>query len=156
MFTDTTTGQNLVRFPTSATCGSRNAIRIKPRRRLGPRRLGHVLAGLVAGLAMLAVLVTPLASAQGAQGDEITQGSKITRVCLDRAQMLDTLITEYGEQLSEVHAIKGKGLMEFHVSPRFGTWTAILTKADGISCVLAVGEGIDPAKIMVLAAGTRI
>ena len=60
--------------------------------------------------------------------------------------MLDTLITEYGEQLAEVREIKGTGLLEFPVSPKKGTWTALLTNAKGVSCVLAVGEGIDPAK----------
>ena len=66
------------------------------------------------------------------------------RACLDRSVMIDTLIAEYGEQLAEVREIKGKGLLEFHVSTKDGTWTALLTTVNGVSCVLAVGDGIDP------------
>ncbi|MDH3242532.1 MAG: hypothetical protein OEO83_17905 [Alphaproteobacteria bacterium] len=79
-----------------------------------------------------------------------------TTPCLVRSMMIDTLISDYGEQLAEVREIKGTGLLEFHVSPKDGTWTAVLTKPNGMSCVLAVGEGIDPAKTVTLGAGTDI
>ncbi len=76
--------------------------------------------------------------------------------CLARSVMIDTLITEYGEQLAEVREIKGKGLLEFHVSPKDGTWTALLSNPIGVSCILAVGEGIDPTKTGVLPIGNPI
>jgi hypothetical protein len=66
--------------------------------------------------------------------------------CFDRSVMIDTLIHEYGEQLTEVREFTGKGLLEIHVSAEDGTWTALLTDYQGVSCVLAVGEGIEPAK----------
>lgn len=78
------------------------------------------------------------------------------RTCLKRSVMIDTLISQYGEQLAEVHEVKGKGLLEFHVSPMDGTWTALLTDHDGVSCVLGVGEGIDPTKTKVLQVGYSI
>ncbi len=87
-------------------------------------------------LILLPLMLAALPRAHGAEA----------RACLDRSVMVDTLITEYGEQLAEVREIKGKGLLEFHVSPKEGTWTALLTNGHGVSCVLAVGEGIDPAK----------
>lgn len=76
--------------------------------------------------------------------------------CNARSEVIDALVAEYDEQLTEVHKIKGKGLLEFHVSPKQGTWTALLTKKNGISCVLAVGEGIDPAKAGALTTGSPI
>jgi hypothetical protein len=79
-----------------------------------------------------------------------------TKPCLVRSMMIDTLISDYGEQLAEVREIKGKGLLEFHVSPKEGTWTAVLTKPNGMSCVLAVGDGIDPEKTITVGAGTDI
>ncbi|HSR55052.1 MAG TPA: hypothetical protein VLN73_02345 [Alphaproteobacteria bacterium] len=79
-----------------------------------------------------------------------------TKPCLVRSLMVDTLITDYGEQLAEVRQVKGKGLLEFHVSPKDGSWTAVLTKPNGISCVLAVGEGLDPEKAFTLATSTEI
>ncbi len=88
----------------------------------------------------LALILLPLmlAALPRAHGAEV-------RACLDRSVMVDTLITQYGEQLAEVREIKGTGLLEFHVSAQEGTWTALLTNGAGVSCVLAVGEGIDPA-----------
>jgi hypothetical protein len=87
-------------------------------------------------LILLLLMLAALPRAHGAEA----------RPCLDRSMMIDTLIAEYGEQLAEVREIKGKGLLEFHVSPKEGTWTALLTNGNGVSCVLAVGEGIDPDK----------
>ena len=75
----------------------------------------------------------------------LAHGAEAT-ACLDRSTMVDTLVHEYGEQLAEVREIKGKGLLEIHISPDAGTWTAVLTSPEGISCVLAVGEGLDPKK----------
>ncbi len=88
---------------------------------------------------LLILLPLMLAALPRAHGAEV-------KACLDRSVMVDTLIAEYGEQLAEVREIKGKGLLEFHISPKEGTWTALLTNGHGVSCVLAVGEGIDPAK----------
>lgn len=64
-------------------------------------------------------------------------------LCLDRSRMVDALVDKYGEQLAEVHQVKGRGLLEFHVSPSDGTWTALITE-EGVSCVLATGEGLPP------------
>lgn len=138
MFATLTANSNNSRFPTSTNCRFAEPVRIRPRARLG---------SVLAAFALLAAFYAPFASAQGAADS----------VCLVRSVMIDTLITEYGEQLTEVRDIKGKGLLEFHVSPFDGTWTAILTNGSGISCVLAVGEGIAPAKVkvMALAVGTR-
>ncbi len=63
-------------------------------------------------------------------------------VCGDRAAMLDRLAAEYGEQLTEVKMIENVGLVEVLRSPSKGTWTIILTKPSGISCMLAAGEGV--------------
>lgn len=94
----------------------------------------------------LPLMLAVLPSAHGAED----------KACNDRSVMIDTLVAVYGEQLTEVHKIEGKGLLEFHVSHKEGTWTALLTKGNGISCVLAVGEGIDPAKTWDLATGSPI
>ncbi len=75
------------------------------------------------------------------------------QACYVRSVIVDTLIAEYDEQLAEVREIKGKGLLEFHVSPKDGTWTALLTDHKGVSCVLAVGDGVDPAKFTIFRIG---
>ena len=95
---------------------------------------------------LLILLPLMLAAMPRAHGAEV-------RACLDRSAMIDTLITEYDEQLAEVRQIKDKGLLEFHVSPKEGTWTALLTNGNGISCVLATGQGLEPNKSHIVEVG---
>lgn len=75
---------------------------------------------------------------------EVAPARAESRVCVDRSSMIDALVDDYGEQLAEVHEVKGSGLLEFHVSPTDGTWTALITDNAGVSCVVASGEGVDP------------
>lgn len=76
--------------------------------------------------------------------------------CLDRSRMIETLVDQYGEQLVEVREVAGEGLLEFHVSPEDGSWTALLTDEDDVSCVIAVGEGIDADRFPVIQTGYEI
>ncbi len=63
-------------------------------------------------------------------------------IWFDRTDMLDRLAAEFEEHLAEVKLIKDQGLLEFLKSPTKGTWTVILTKPSGTSCVIATGEGL--------------
>lgn len=63
-------------------------------------------------------------------------------ICIDRTDMLDRLAAEFEEHLAEVKMIEDHGLLEFLKSPTKGTWTMILTKPSGTSCVIATGEGL--------------
>ena len=64
-------------------------------------------------------------------------------LCVDRVDMLDRLASEYGEELIEVKMMEEHGLLEVLKSRSKGTWTLLLTKPGGISCVLATGKGLD-------------
>ncbi len=63
-------------------------------------------------------------------------------ICIDRTDMLDRLAAEFEEHLAEVKMIKDQGLVEILKSSTKGTWTVILTKPSGTSCVIATGEGL--------------
>ena len=63
--------------------------------------------------------------------------------CVERVDMLDRLASEYGEELIEVKMMEEYGLLEVLKSPTKGTWTLLLTKPGGISCMLATGKGLD-------------
>ena len=63
-------------------------------------------------------------------------------LCVERVDMLDRLASEYGEELIEVKMMEEHGLLEVLKSPTMGTWTLLLTKPGGISCVLATGRGL--------------
>ncbi len=62
--------------------------------------------------------------------------------CVERVDMLNRLASEYGEELIEVKMMEEHGLLEVLKSPTRGTWTLLLTKPGGISCVLATGKGL--------------
>ena len=64
-------------------------------------------------------------------------------LCVERVDMLNRLASEYGEELIEVKMMEEYGLLEVLKSPTRGTWTLLLTKPGGISCVLATGKGLD-------------
>ena len=64
-------------------------------------------------------------------------------LCVERVDMLDRLASEYGEELIEVKMIEDHGLLEVLKSRTKGTWTLLLTKPGGISCMLATGKGLD-------------
>ncbi len=63
-------------------------------------------------------------------------------ICIDRTDMLDRLAAEFEEHLAEVKMIEDQGLLEILKSSTKGTWTVILTKPSGTSCVIATGEGL--------------
>ncbi len=64
-------------------------------------------------------------------------------LCDERVDMLNSLASEYGEELIEVKMMEEHGLLEVLKSRSKGTWTLLLTKPGGISCVLATGRGLD-------------
>ncbi len=72
----------------------------------------------------------------------ITSVANGQMLCVDRTEMLNRLASQYDEELIEVKMIEEHGLLEVLRSPRSGTWTLLLTKPGGITCVLATGEGL--------------
>lgn len=79
----------------------------------------------------LMLVVTPLVTAH-AQGGP----------CGMRADMLEQLESTFGEVLAGQGVI-GDGTMtgEFTVNPADGSWTVIVTRPDGLSCVVIGGKG---------------
>ena len=67
-------------------------------------------------------------------------------LCVERVDMLNRLASEYGEELVEVKMMEEHGLLEVLRSPATGTWTLLLTRPGGITCVLATGEGLGTNK----------
>ena len=92
-------------------------------------------------LALTALLVAFL-TAHGAASSDAGANR-----CLARSDLVALLVAEFGEQLVEVHPTAG-GLLEFHVSPDDGSWTAVVTDGMGTSCVLATGDDVDPSKTL--------
>lgn len=58
--------------------------------------------------------------------------------CAARAKMVATLEARYGE-VPRLTALTGSELLEFFAAPS-GSWTLLITTADGLSCLVAAGE----------------
>jgi hypothetical protein len=92
---------------------------------------------------LIALLVLSFAAQAHAAADRDVSADR----CLSRPDLVSLLVSQYGEQLVEVHSTS-RGLLEFHVSPTDGSWTAVVTDGGGTSCVIASGDDVDPSKTL--------
>ncbi|MEM9476868.1 MAG: hypothetical protein AAGA71_16350 [Pseudomonadota bacterium] len=80
---------------------------------------------LITTLAAAAVTIPTLAQAQ--------------QFCADRQAITDRLKTGYGEAYAGGGLRNGNSVFEIWKSDEKGTWTILMTMADGRSCVMASG-----------------
>lgn len=73
-------------------------------------------------------------------------------LCGERDQMVRDLGREFREQPIASGLVDKDAVMEIFVSPG-GTWTILATGTDGLSCVMAVGEGFDTSAPRVVGVG---
>jgi hypothetical protein len=63
-----------------------------------------------------------------------------TGACAARAEVVAKLAQRFGETLRSVGLQRADGLVEIYASEKTGTWTILVTRPDGMSCLLAAGE----------------
>lgn len=63
-------------------------------------------------------------------------------MCGERAAIIDQLKTKYQESRQAVGLISNNGAAELYVSGK-GTWTMLVTLANGKSCIVAAGHNWD-------------
>lgn len=61
--------------------------------------------------------------------------------CNERDDVLELLGKKYGETASAVGVTNTGGLLEVLNDPKDGSWTIILSTPQGMSCLVAAGEG---------------
>ncbi len=61
--------------------------------------------------------------------------------CNDRKQVLDLLSQKYKEAPVAAGVTNNGGLVEVLTDAKGGTWTIIVTTPQGVSCLVAAGEG---------------
>lgn len=83
-----------------------------------------VRAAVAVGMA----LGTPAAEAQGRS------------VCADRGKIVERLAETFGETLQSLGLNQDNGVVEIYASEATGTWTILLTRPDGLACLLASGQ----------------
>lgn len=74
-------------------------------------------------------------------------------MCGERGAIIDQLKTKYQESRQAVGLISNNGAAELYVSEK-GTWTMLVTLANGKSCIIAAGHNWDSSPT--LAQGTGI
>lgn len=70
--------------------------------------------------------------------------------CANRDQVIQRLETGYGEEFAGGGVQNAKRIFEVWFSEEKGTWTILMTKADGTTCIMASGtnwrEGLTAMK----------
>lgn len=61
--------------------------------------------------------------------------------CNDRKNVLDLLANKYKESPIALGVTNSGGLVEVLSNSKGGTWTIIVTTPQGVSCLVAAGEG---------------
>lgn len=85
-------------------------------------RQGRALAALA-----LAAFTTPVLAAESLP-------------CAQTRDVIGALHSSFGELPVSSGLQRNGQLLQFFASPQTGTWTAVTTSPDGVSCILATGQ----------------
>lgn len=67
--------------------------------------------------------------------------------CHNREQIVSALTNGFHEEAVSIGLHHNGEMMELYASDDSGTWTLLLTRTDGISCVVATGEAFEQREI---------
>ena len=84
-------------------------------------------------LVRAATAVALLAATPAADAEE-------TRACAERSRVVQKLAEKFGETLRSLGLHRDDGVVEIYSSEETGTWTILMTRPDGMSCLLAAGQ----------------
>lgn len=69
-----------------------------------------------------------------------TAGFAAPKVCAERDSIIDKLKNKYGEAERGMGLSGSEAMIEIWSSEKTGTWTIVMTRPDGVSCVMAAGD----------------
>ena len=84
----------------------------------------------------------------------LAAGSASAQACTDRSDLVERLAAKYGEVFAGGGLRDSSSIVEVWMSEETGTWTVILTRADGRACVMASGTNWREGLPSELARGT--
>lgn len=87
------------------------------------------------GLALALALMLLAATARPAPAQQTH-----TMICADRDRVVSQLRTRYGESVRSVGLAPQNRIVEVFASDETGSWTIIVTSADGTTCLMASGR----------------
>ena len=88
----------------------------------------HLSLLVRATTALCLLAATPSANAEGGQA------------CAERSRVVQKLEEKFGETLRSLGLHRDDGVVEVYSSEETGTWTILMTRPDGMSCLLAAGQ----------------
>ena len=94
----------------------------------------HLGSVVVYALASVLVAIVPLVASAAMASHTI---------CAERRQIVENLKKNYGERTIYVGLASNGTVIETLASPS-GSFTVILTRPDGYSCIMAAGEDFEP------------
>ena len=65
------------------------------------------------------------------------------RNCGPRPQVVERLTSNYGETRQSIGLGANNSLIEVYASPSTGSWTITMTRADGLTCLIASGQSYE-------------
>lgn len=75
--------------------------------------------------------------------------------CAERDQVVSRLEAKYGETFSGGGMQNAKAIYEVWSSNEAGTWTILMTRPDGISCVMATGTNWREGPVVIAKEGVQ-
>lgn len=81
-----------------------------------------------AAVALAGLVMTPSAEAETRQ------------TCAAREAVVQKLHDRFGEELRSLGLHQTDGIVEIYSSASTGTWTILMTRPDGMSCLIAAGQ----------------
>lgn len=89
-----------------------------------------MMNGILRAAAAGAVLFAQAAAAQTAT---------VQAGCGNRVKMAEKLVEQFGEAQTGAGVVGSNAILEFWRS-KDGSWTILMTRADGLSCIIAAGD----------------
>jgi hypothetical protein len=86
-------------------------------------------------LAIAAIATMALLSTCGAAPAETP-----ARPCAERSTVIARLAERYGETLQSLGLQTNSSILEVYASEATGTWTILLTRPNGVACLVASGQ----------------
>ncbi|MHA6326213.1 hypothetical protein [Roseivivax sp. CAU 1753] len=90
---------------------------------------------------MRVFLLVPAGVCAGVLG--LAEPASAQTACAPRALIVDRLARQFGEAPQSVGLVASDTLIEVFASDESGTWTILMTRADGISCLVANGSAFE-------------
>jgi len=70
-------------------------------------------------------------------------GAADVLACAERQVVIDRLESHFGETRQSIGLGRGDRVVELFASTETGSWTIIVTRPDGLTCLLATGEAFE-------------